>query len=105
MDLTPYQIVSLLDVLKAYGHLFYLIGSLLSGAVSSISMIKNPDVPIPDEVKEKRLSNLIRIREACFDVDLPVSFKSIKWAEQELAAEGVTFKRLGDVYGELGRCL
>ncbi len=101
----PFQIVSLLDMLKAYGHLFYLVGSLLSGMAGSISMVKNANVPIPDEVKEKRQGGLGQIREACFDVDLPVSFKTLEWAEKEFAADGFTFERLGEVYAELARCI
>lgn len=105
IDLHPFQIVSLYDVLKAYGHLFYLISSILTGMPSSISMVQNPNIPIPDEIKERRLKNLSKVREACFDVDLPVSFKSIEWAEKELAADNVTYKKLAEVYEELGRCI
>ncbi len=90
-------------MLKAYAHMFYSMGDLVGGQQATVALMRQPDVVLPASTKEGMLSTLKHMRAICADVDAPMSLKGIQWAEKEMAVEGVTLRRLGDVYQELGR--
>ena len=91
-------------MLKAYAHLFYLMGSLVGGQVSATNLIRNRDAVLPDRTKEIILSSLGKMRTICANVDAPVSLKGIDRVEKELAEQtNVTCRQMGEAYRELGR--
>lgn len=90
-------------MLKAYAHLFCLIGDTLGTFGSAVEMIKNPDVPYAPEKKEGLLRSLEQTHIVCSEVKLPVSVLGIEWAQKQVEAEGVTVRRVGEVFRELTR--
>lgn len=101
--LTPYQMVSLMDMLKAYAHLFYLVGDMLGSFGHMVEVMKNPNVPFAEEPKANLLASLNSALTICSEVNLPVSLKGIERARKQVEAEGVTVKQIGEVFRELNR--
>jgi HEPN domain-containing protein len=93
-------------MLKEYARLFYGMGQLIGGQISTAELIPRPEANLPNSTKESMLRSLGHIRTICSDVDVPVSLKSIQWAEKELTnAKAVTVRQLGEIYRELGRTI
>lgn len=70
---------------------------------SGVELIKNPDVPFAPEKKDTLLNSLKSTHDVCSEVNLPVSALGIEWAQKQVEAEGVTVRRVGEVFRELTR--
>jgi HEPN domain-containing protein len=104
--LSPFQIVSLLEVLKNYGHLFYLVGGIFKQNVTLIGHL-NPTAratPIDGDARESFQSVLESIETCCKDIELGTAvLKGVEWAKKEIGKEGATFDDVRAVMAELER--
>ena len=90
-------------MLKAYAHLFCLIGDLLGTFGSGVELIRNPDVPFDPDKKGSLLSSLKQTHIVWSEINLPVSVLGIEWAQKQLEADNVSVRRVGEVFRELTR--
>lgn len=104
--LRSFQIVSLLEVLKDYGYMFYLIGRALKSTTIQAEYLSPAarSIPMNDDVKRNDQLVLEAIETCCRDVALgTVTLKGIEWAQKEIAKEGLTQEQHGAIIAELER--
>jgi HEPN domain-containing protein len=92
-----------MDMLKAYAHLFYLVGDMLGSFGHMVEVIRNSNVPFAAEPKVNLLASLNNMLTICSEVNLPVSVKGIERARKQVEAEDVTVRQVGEVLRELNR--
>jgi hypothetical protein len=66
-------------------------------------MVRNADAPFTPDTKDALLNSLKQTLVVCSDVNLPVTLLGIEWAQKQIEAEGVTVRRVGEVFRELTR--
>ena len=103
-NVRPFQLVSLLEMLKKHAFTFYVLGGTLRSVVRLSELTKNiADKPLAKDTKEKALRALLILRNSCEQIEFDLAIKGADWALKELAQEGITNAQHAAIIGELER--